>query len=84
MVPVQPKKINDMKQFDAEKFRRDVFLAAEPSIDIYTAENVNCTKHTITMAKYQEILKEHEVYPGTREYGACNEFMLFGGPTVVD
>lgn len=73
-----------MKQFDAKKFRRDVFLAAEPSIDINTANEVHCTKHTITIAKYEAILKEHEVYPGTSLYGECNMFLLFSGPTVVD
>lgn len=70
-------------EFNAEKFIRAIYLAASPSIDIDKAEQIVPWEHTLTVSRYEELLKESAGDDrNIRLY--CNMFMLDKGPKLID
>ena len=67
-----------------EGFVREIYLRSTPSVDLdlVTEENsVDCTKHTIPMSVYDQLLDE---YCETKEERTqANMFMLLSGPQLV-
>ena len=62
---------------DFDEFRRQVFLASEPSVDITKVESVDCTKHSIELDKYEQLKVEYGV--GALD---ANTWMLCCGPNI--
>ena len=65
-----------------EGFVREVYLRSTPSVDLeLIEEKVDCTKHTIPMSVYDQLLDE---YCETKEERmSANMFMLMSGPQLV-
>ena len=63
-------------------FVREVYLRSTPSVDLeVVTEQVDCTKHTIPMSVYDQLLNE---YCETQEERmSANMFMLMSGPQLV-
>ena len=63
-------------------FVREVYLRSTPSVDLeVVTERVDCTKHTIPMSVYDQLLNE---YCETQEERmSANMFMLMSGPQLV-
>jgi hypothetical protein len=63
-------------------FVREVYLRSTPSVDLeLVTEQVDCTKHTIPMSVYDQLLDE---YCETKdERMQANMFMLMSGPQLV-
>ena len=66
-----------------EGFVREVYLRSTPSVDLeIVEEQVDCTKHTIPMSVYDQLLDE---YCETKEERmSANMFMLMSGPQLVE
>lgn len=64
-------------------FIREVYLRSTPSVDLeLVTEKVDCTKHTIKVSVYDELLAEY--CENADERFAANMFMLRSGPQLVD
>ena len=64
-------------------FVREVYLRSTPSVDLeIVEEKVDCTKHTIPMSVYDELLEEF--CENADERLAANMFMLASGPQLVE
>jgi hypothetical protein len=64
---------------DFDEFRRQVYLASEPSVDITKVESVDCREHTIPMSEYIRLKEEYGI--GSLQ---ANSWMLCSGPKVID
>jgi hypothetical protein len=65
-------------------FVREVYLRSTPSVDldlVTEAKSVDCTKHTIKMSVYDELLAEY--CENKEERMSANMFMLMSGPQLV-
>lgn len=63
-------------------FVREVYLRSTPSVDLdLITEKVDCTKHTIKVSVYDELLAEY--CENADERFAANMFMLRSGPQLV-
>ena len=63
-------------------FVREVYLRSTPSVDLeIIEEQVDCTKHTIPMSVYDQLL--NEFCENDDERLAANMFMLRSGPQLV-
>ena len=65
-------------------FIREVYLRSTPSVDLdlVTEEHrVDCTKHTLPMSVYNELLAEY--CENEDERFTANMFMLMSGPQLV-
>ena len=72
---------------DVKKFIREVYLAAEPSVDLAKlkeGESVTPREHTIKISEYEKILAENGVECGTGDYVACGFWMLNNGPQLLN
>lgn len=58
-------------------FRRQVYLASKPSVDITKVESVDCTKHSIELDKYEQLKVEYGI--GALQ---ANSWMLCCGPKI--
>ena len=66
-----------------EGFVREVYLRSTPSVDIEViTEQVDCTKHTIPMSVYGQLLEEF--CENDEERWSANMFMLMSGPQLVE
>ena len=64
-------------------FIREVYLRSTPSVDLeLVTEKVDCTKHTIPVGVYDQLLAEY--CENDDERFAANMFMLRSGPQLVD
>ena len=64
-------------------FVREVYLRSTPSVDLeLVEEQVDCTKHTIPMSVYGQLLDEY--CENADERLAANMFMLGSGPQLVE
>ena len=64
-------------------FVREVYLRSTPSVDLeLVTEQVDCTKHTIPMSVYDQLLDEY--CENADERFATNMFMLGSGPQLVE
>ncbi len=64
---------------DFDEFRRQVYLASEPSVDITKVESVDCRAHKIRMCDYLRLKNEFGIDNLT-----ANSWMLCSGPKVVE
>ena len=63
-------------------FVREVYLRAIPSVDLeLVTEQVDCTKHTIPMSVYDQLLEEY--CENDDERMSANMFMLMSGPQLI-
>lgn len=62
---------------DFDEFRRQVYLASEPSVDITKVESVDCREHTIPMSEYIRLKEEYGI--GSLQ---ANSWMLCSGPEI--
>lgn len=62
---------------DFDEFRRQVYLASEPSVDITKVESVDCREHTIELDKYEALKVEYGI--GALQ---ANSWMLCSGPKI--
>ena len=66
-----------------EGFVREVYLRSTPSVDLEViTEQVDCTKHTIPMSVYGQLLEEFCENENDRM--SANMFMLMSGPQLVE
>ena len=66
-----------------EGFIREVYLRSTPSVDLdLVTEQVDCTKHTIPVSVYDQLLAEY--CENDDERFAVNMFMLRSGPQLVE
>ena len=66
-----------------EGFIREVYLRSTPSVDLnLVTEKVDCTKHTIPMSVYSQLLEEF--CENDDERFAANMFMLGSGPQLIE
>lgn len=66
-------------------FFREVYLRSTPSVDLdlVTEEHsVDCTKHTLPMSVYDELLAEY--CENENEVFTANMLMLMSGPQLVE
>ena len=64
-------------------FVREVYLRSIPSVDLEIAEGqVDCTKHTILMSVYDQLL--NEFCENDDERMSANMFMLMSGPQLIN
>lgn len=70
-------------KISGKDFVREVYLRSTPSVDLdLVTEQVDCTKHTIRMSVYDELLAEY--CENADERFAANMFMLRSGPQLVE
>ena len=63
-------------------FVREVYLRSTPSVDLeIVEEQVDCTKHTIPMSVYDQLLEEY--CENDDERMSANMFMLMSGPQLI-
>ena len=63
-------------------FIREVYLRSTPSVDLeIVEEKVDCTKHTIPMSVYDQLLDEF--CENDDERMSANMFMLMSGPQLI-
>ena len=62
---------------DFDEFRRQVYLASEPSVDITEVESVDCREHTIRLDEYERLKVEYGI--GALQ---ANSWMLCSGPKI--
>ena len=63
-------------------FVREVYLRSTPSVDLeLVTEQVDCTKHTIPMSVYDQLLAEY--CENEEEKMSANMFMLMSGPQLI-
>lgn len=62
---------------DFDEFRRQVYLASEPSVDITKVESVDCMEHTIRLDEYERLKVEYGI--GALQ---ANSWMLCSGPKI--
>jgi len=63
-------------------FVREVYLRSTPSVDLeIVEEQVDCTKHTIPMSVYDQLLEEF--CENDDERMSANMFMLMSGPQLI-
>lgn len=63
-------------------FVREVYLRSTPSVDLeIVEEKVDCTKHTIPMSVYDQLLEEF--CENAEERMSANMFMLMSGPQLI-
>jgi hypothetical protein len=76
------------REFNGHDFARELYLRSEPSVDLDTAESINCTEHKLSTVEYEKILQEFGV---TDEQGeaidherliGCNMWVLNQGPSL--
>lgn len=72
-----------MTEFNAQEFIREVYLAAEPSVDICEAEKINCTDHRLSAAKWDELLQEHCGDNNDLQF-QCTMWCLNQGPSIYN
>ena len=66
-----------------EGFVREVYLRSTPSVDLEViTEQVDCTKHTIPMSVYGQLLEEF--CENDEERMSANMLMLMSGPQLVE
>ena len=66
-----------------EGFVREVYLRSTPSVDLEVVEEqVDCSKHTIPMSVYDQLLDEF--CENDKERWSANMFMLMSGPQLVE
>lgn len=68
-----------------EGFVREVYLRSTPSVDLELlaeGQKVDCTKHSIPMSVYDEIVEEY--CPDNEARTAAGMFMLMSGPQLVE
>lgn len=66
-------------------FVREVYLRSVPSVDLELVteeKSVDCTKHTILMSVYDQLLDEY--CENDEERMSANMFMLMSGPQLVE
>lgn len=63
---------------DFDEFRRQVYLASEPSVDITKVKSVDCRAHTIRLDEYERIKLEYGI-----EALQANSWMLCSGPKII-
>ena len=63
---------------DFDEFRRQVYLASEPSVDITKVESVDCRAHKIRMCDYLRLKNEFGIDNLT-----ANSWMLCSGPSIL-
>lgn len=69
-------------KISGKDFVREVYLRSTPSVDLeLVTEQVDCTKHTIKISVYDELLAEY--CENADERLAANMFMLRSGPQLV-
>lgn len=64
---------------DFDEFRRQVYLASEPSVDIAKVESVDCRAHHIRLDEYTRIKEEYGI-----EDLQANSWMLCSGPKIIN
>lgn len=64
---------------DFDEFRRQVYLASEPSVDITKVESVDCRQYTIRLDDYESLKVEYGI-----SALEANSWMLCSGPKVVE
>lgn len=64
---------------DFDEFRRAVYLASEPSVDITKAESVDCREHTIRLDEYERLKVEYGI-----SALQANSWMLCSGPKLIN
>ena len=63
-------------------FVREIYLRSTPSVDLeLVTEQVDCTKHTIPMSVYDQLLAEY--CENEEEKMSANMFMLQSGPQLI-
>ena len=63
-------------------FVREIYLHSTPSVDLeLVEEQVDCTKHTIPMSVYDQLLAEY--CENEEEKMSANMFMLMSGPQLI-
>ena len=63
-------------------FVREGYLRSTPSVDLeLVTEQVDCTKHTIPMSVYDQLLAEY--CENEEEKMSANMFMLMSGPQLI-
>lgn len=65
-------------------FVREVYLRSTPSVDLELVteeKSVDCTKHTLPMSVYDELLAEY--CENADDRFAANMFMVMSGPQLV-
>ena len=63
-------------------FVREIYLRSTPSVDLeLVTEQVDCTKHTIPMSVYDQLLAEY--CENEEEKMSANMFMLMSGPQLI-
>lgn len=71
---------------EINKFMRDIYLAAEPSVDIDAlkeGEQIDCRKHSLKLSEYERILAEFaENNLDKIMFG--NMWMLNSGPRLTE
>lgn len=66
---------------NANEFIREVYLASEPSVDLTMAESIDCTKHRLSVEKYEELLAEFAGDDADLKM-QCNMWCLCSGPQL--
>ena len=70
-------------KISGKEFVREVYLRSTPSVDLeLVTEQVDCTKHTILISVYDELLAEY--CENDEERFAANMFMLNSGPQLIE
>ena len=69
-------------KISGKDFVREIYLRSTPSVDLdLVTEQVDCTKHTIPMSVYDQLLEEY--CENDDERMSANMFMLNSGPQLV-
>ena len=72
-------------KISGKEFVREVYLRSIPSVDldlVPDGEQVDCSKHTIKMSVYDELLAKY--CENADEKFSANMFMLMSGPQLVE
>lgn len=68
---------------DFKGFVRECYLRSVPSVDLEkVTEIVDCREHRLSLAEYDNILRDFDVKEGTKERFACNMWVLQSGPQL--
>ena len=74
----------------AQKYRavkRECYLRSTPSVDLdlVTEDNpINCINHRLEYDELERIYSEYGVNEDLRLLEACNMWLLFSGPSIVN
>ena len=73
------------KQFNADEFIRQIYLRAEPSIDLATVHDpINPANYRLKISVLNDIEAEFGVRPGTDLAVSVAMFILNKGPQLVE